>query len=105
LTVMLDSKTADAITSANDPGTRSKTGLMSPRKNQDYPGLLRIIRRQLGLSQEDLAHAIGVSFATVNRWENGQAKPSKLARAQLEIFCARMKEQGNLKLPRAVPKG
>ena len=33
---------------------------------------------------------LGVSYATVNCWENGQAKPSKLARAELEAFCARM---------------
>ena len=36
---------------------------------------------QMGL---ELARELGVSYATVNRWENGQAKPSKLARAQLD---------------------
>ena len=52
----------------------------------------------MGLSQEDLARELGVSFATVNRWENGQAKPSKLARAQLEGFCKRMVDEGRLKV-------
>jgi len=62
--------------------------------------LVKGVRRQLSLSQEDLARELGVSYATVNRWENGQAKPSKLARAQLDAFCERMEAQGFLALPR-----
>ncbi|MGD0238070.1 MAG: helicase-related protein, partial [Syntrophorhabdales bacterium] len=31
----------------------------------------------LGYSQQELASVLGVSFATVNRWENGKAKPQK----------------------------
>jgi putative transcriptional regulator len=64
----------------------------------DYPALIKEVRRQLAISQEDLARELGVSYATVNRWENGQAKPSKLARAQLDAFCARMSKQGMLEL-------
>ena len=62
----------------------------------DYPALLKEIRAQLGLSQEDLARELGVSFTTVNRWENGQTKPSKLARARREAFCSEMVRQKNL---------
>ena len=67
--------------------------------NPDYPSLVKEIRRQLALSQEDLARELGVSYATVNRWENRLSKPSKLARAQLEAFCGRMIEEGMLDLP------
>jgi len=63
------------------------------------PTLVKSIRKQLGMSQEDLARALNVSYATVNRWENGKARPSKLARAQLDAFCARMIEEGRLQLP------
>ena len=66
--------------------------------HSDYPSLVREIRRQLTISQEDLARELGVSYATVNRWENGQAKPSRLARAQLDAFCGRMQEAGMLDL-------
>src|SRR5436190_21812215 len=38
---------------------------------------IKEIRGQLGLSQEAFAAALGVSFATVNRWENDKAKPQK----------------------------
>jgi DNA-binding transcriptional regulator YiaG len=66
--------------------------------DQSLPELVKEIRRQLSLSQEDLARELGISFATVNRWENGLVKPSKLAKAQLDNFCARMTLQGKLKL-------
>ena len=59
----------------------------------DYPSLVKEVRRQLSISQEDLARELGVSYATVNRWENGQAKPSKLARAQFDVFCNKMVRQ------------
>jgi DNA-binding transcriptional regulator YiaG len=57
------------------------------RQQENLPELVKEIRRQLGLSQEELAHALGVSFATVNRWENGKTNPSKLAYKQIERFC------------------
>ncbi|MDY7034103.1 MAG: helix-turn-helix transcriptional regulator [Thermodesulfobacteriota bacterium] len=60
--------------------------------------LVKEIRQQLALSQEDLARQLGVSYATVNRWENGQSLPSKLAKAQLSAFCEKMIERGKLRL-------
>jgi transcriptional regulator with XRE-family HTH domain len=59
--------------------------------------MVKEVRTQLGLSQEEMAHALGVSFASINRWENGKTSPSKLARAQFEAFCRKMKTQGKLK--------
>src|SRR5437667_1269719 len=41
------------------------------------PGQIKGIRNQLQMSQQAFAVALGVSFATVNRWENGKAKPQK----------------------------
>ncbi|MBW2062778.1 MAG: helix-turn-helix transcriptional regulator, partial [Deltaproteobacteria bacterium] len=46
----------------------------------------------------ELAHELGVSFATINRWENGKTTPFKLARAQFDAFCKKMTEQGKLHL-------
>ena len=68
-------------------------------EGRSLSALLKQIRRQLSLSQEDLARQLGVSYATVNRWENGLSKPSKLAKAQLESFCKKMTGQGKLTLP------
>lgn len=57
------------------------------RQPENFPERVRGVRRQLGLSQEELAQALGVSFATVNRWENGKTLPSKLAQRQFEQLC------------------
>ena len=56
---------------------------------------VKAVRTALNLSQEELAHALGVSFATVNRWENGKTTPSKMA---LTLFKAFYNEK-NLEIP------
>ncbi|TJW11369.1 helix-turn-helix domain-containing protein [Parvibacter caecicola] len=48
---------------------------------------VRCARKQLGLTQTEFAKVLGVSFATVNRWENNQANPSALAQRAFEDFC------------------
>lgn len=48
---------------------------------------IKFVRAKLKLSQEDLARELGVSFATINRWENGNYNPSKLAQKAFEEFC------------------
>ncbi len=44
---------------------------------------IRIIRVRKGWSQEQFAFVLGVTFSTVNRWENGHASPSKAAVARI----------------------
>ena len=63
-------------------------------KIKPFPEQVKIVRSALNLSQKDLAHVLGVSFATVNRWENGKTKPSKLAQRQFEQFCKEHRTQG-----------
>ena len=55
------------------------------------PSLLRQLRMKLDLSQEQLASQLKVSFATVNRWEGGRARPQK---AQLEVLERLLEEAG-----------
>jgi transcriptional regulator with XRE-family HTH domain len=50
---------------------------------------IRELRLRLGMTQEEFAHAVAVTFSTVNRWENGHAKPSKLARRAIEALARR----------------
>jgi len=61
------------------------------RQPENFPETVKEVRRQLALSQKELAQALGVSFATVNRWENGKTGPSKLAQRQFEQFCKQQK--------------
>ena len=41
------------------------------------------LRSKLNLSQEGLASLLGVSFTSVNRWENGKHEPTKLAKVKI----------------------
>ena len=45
----------------------------------DYPRRIKSIRGLRGLTQTQFAELVGVSFASVNRWENGQSRPNSLA--------------------------
>ena len=47
---------------------------------QSVGAILRAIRATLDLTQVQLAERLGVSFATVNRWEGGATMPQKAAR-------------------------
>jgi type I restriction enzyme M protein len=49
----------------------------------DVPATLRAIRANLDLTQADLAEKLGVSFATVNRWEGGGNRPQKAPMARI----------------------
>ena len=53
-------------------------------KDADLPQLVRELRGQMELTQEKFAAKLGVTFATINRWENGRARPSPLAVQRLE---------------------
>lgn len=44
---------------------------------------IRRLRQDLNMTQESFAHEIGVTFATVNRWENGRTTPNKVAQKVL----------------------
>lgn len=45
------------------------------------------IRKQSLLSQQDFADALGVSFSTVNRWENNKAMPGYQALKKIKNYC------------------
>ena len=45
------------------------------------------VRKNLNLSQKQLASAINVSYSTINRWENGNVIPSNLATKSFLDFC------------------
>lgn len=60
-------------------------------KTSPIPDALRALRAALDLTQAELAERLGVSFATVNRWEGGANKPQ---RAQLAKIRALAEEAG-----------
>ena len=60
----------------------------------DIPRLVRELRERTGLTQEKFAAKLGVTFPTINRWENGRARPSPLALKQIEDLLLSMGEKG-----------
>ena len=48
---------------------------------------IKEIRQKCFLSQEAFAKALGVSFATVNRWETGKTKPTYKTMKLIDDFC------------------
>ena len=48
---------------------------------------LRAIRANLDLTQEQLAERLGVSFASINRWEGGVTRPQKAAQEAIAALA------------------
>ena len=49
--------------------------------------LIKQIRTYLTMSQTEFAEHLNVTFATINRWENGRAVPNKLAQSKMYDLC------------------
>jgi len=63
-------------------GMAKAKALTAPKKTVPPPDAARMIRawrHRSGLTQEALAHTLGVTFSTVSRWENSHVRPSSLA--------------------------
>ena len=56
-------------------------------KNRSISPILQAIRAKLDLTQEQLAQRLGVSFATVNRWEGGATKPQRAAQTAITALA------------------
>ena len=50
--------------------------------------IVRAFRQEIGLTEEGLAQALGISLSTISRWENGHMKPSRLAWQALAQLAA-----------------
>lgn len=66
---------------------------VSLHPGDDYADQIKRIRANLGLTQQALADKLGVSFATINRWENGKTRPSQLSWNQLRQLEAQLAEE------------
>ena len=61
----------------------------------NYPKLIKSIRGQLLLTQTELAQDMGVSYATINRWENSHHEPIIADQRKIRDYCFK-KELTNL---------
>lgn len=52
----------------------------------DIPALIKCLRAEMHLTQEAFAQKVGVTFSSVNHWENGKRTPQPfLVRRLLEL--------------------
>jgi len=64
------------------------TSVAVARMPDNTRNLIRTLRQNLGMTQEEFAHQIAVTVSTVNRWENSHAEPSKLAWKAIKDLAA-----------------
>ena len=57
----------------------------------DYSKLIKELREKLILSQTELAELLGVSFASVNRWEMGHHDPTIKSKRKIVALCKKHK--------------
>jgi len=72
--------------------------------NQPEVGrIIRNLRLLARLTQEQFAATLGVTYTTINRWENGRSKPSPLAMEKIEGMLEEMGRQGQDLLAKYLP--
>lgn len=63
--------------------------------DSDIGGIVKALRHRQRLTQERFAIQLDVTFATVNRWENGRSMPSRLARKQILFQIKSLGSEGD----------
>ena len=60
----------------------------------DYQRLVKELREKLILTQQEFADLLGVSFASINRWETGRHEPTIKVKRKIVELC----QENNIKL-------
>ena len=68
--------------------------VMSDLKQPEFSQLVQELRQRSGLTQTELAAKIGVSYYSVNRWENQKTMPVSLALKRVEEILYEMGDRG-----------
>ncbi len=77
---------------------------MPTTKPSSTSDLVRELRQHLNLSQERFATFLGVSFKTVNCWENGHSMPSPMALKLMKTQLSMMAVLGKVLLNQYFPE-
>jgi DNA-binding transcriptional regulator YiaG len=63
-------------------------------KQPEMGGLIREFRLLTGLTQEQFGAYLGVTYGTINRWENERSQPSPIAMQLIQQKIEEVGEQG-----------
>lgn len=53
----------------------------------NYRKLVKELRLKLILTQQEFAEVLGVSFASINRWESGRHEPTTKVKRRIVELC------------------
>lgn len=53
----------------------------------NYKKLVKTLREKLIITQEELASILGVSYASINRWETGKHEPTTKIKRKIVEMC------------------
>jgi putative transcriptional regulator len=67
---------------------------MLSAQNLQFATMVRELRFRLGLTQEQLAAELGVTFVSINRWENRKTQPSPMAIRLMRLMLEEMGDRG-----------
>lgn len=68
-------------------------------KQPEFGCLIRELRQLAQLTQEQFADVLGVTYSTLNRWENGHMRPSPLALRQVRSVMQQFTHSHALREP------
>jgi putative transcriptional regulator len=71
----------------SDPDARPFSA--AERARMKHTPRAKLIRRTLGLTQEEFAARFQIPLGTLRDWEHGAAEPDQAARAYLRVHCPR----------------
>lgn len=74
------------------------------RQQAELADLVCELRQRLDLTQEQFAARLGVTYPTINRWENQRAKPSPMALKLIQGLLLQMGDRGKDLLHRYFPE-
>jgi DNA-binding transcriptional regulator YiaG len=63
-------------------------------KQPEVGKLIRALRHELNLTQQQMSNELGVVTSSVNRWEMGRSQPSPMALGLIETKLAELGERG-----------
>ena len=91
-TAKIDWSRLDAMTEAERHAAALSDPDARPLTPEDFKRMkrtpqVRVVRRALGLSQEDFAARYHIPLGTLRDWEQGRVEPDQAARAYLKVIA------------------